>query len=286
MIVCADDFGISQSVSDGIIELLSMERLTAVSCMLNYDKNIDNQMVKLINYKSNCDIGLHLNLTSGRPLTNGLDSSSGLVDQRGSFLSFNKLLKNVLTNRVNTSILFNEIEKQLNFFALLTNFLPNFIDGHQHVQQLPIIRDVLLELCAKIYKNNKFYLRVGTFPLRQAIVNNLSLRMIIGSVSIDLFAKRYNQMIKSRKILCNNNLLGYHNYNSEERFEDVFSKYLTLVSSNNDIFFMHPGYIDDDLISRDSLVNGRLTNLEFMKSDCFHDLLKKNNLTLTTYDYA
>ena len=75
MIICADDFGISQSVSDGILELLSKKRLSAVSCMLNYDGNIINQIDSLLSFKSNCDIGLHLNLTSGKPLSYGIDKS-------------------------------------------------------------------------------------------------------------------------------------------------------------------------------------------------------------------
>ena len=40
MIICADDFGISEAVSEGILELLSQKRLTAVSCMLNFNENI------------------------------------------------------------------------------------------------------------------------------------------------------------------------------------------------------------------------------------------------------
>ena len=285
MIICADDFGISKSVSDGILELLYKKRLTAVSCMLNYDGNIINEIDSLLSFNSICDIGLHLNLTSGKPLSSGIDKSSGLVDKHGNFLNFKKLLKNILFKKVNIDILSLEIEKQINYFLLLTKKFPDFVDGHQHIQQLPIIRNLLPEICSRIFENKNFYIRVGRFPIKQSIIHKLKPEMILGSCLIDFFSTASIKQLDFFKIKFNNYLLGYYNYNKEYFFEKVFEHYLKLNTSKNDIFFTHPGYIDQNLIFRDTLIEGRKTNLEFLLSNKFEDLLGENEIKINKFNY-
>ena len=285
MIICADDFGISQSVSDGILELLSKKRLSAVSCMLNYDGNIINQIDSLLSFKSNCDIGLHLNLTSGKPLSYGIDKSSGLVDDEGNFLNFNKLIKNILFNNVKIDVLSKEIEKQIYYFLLLTKKLPDFIDGHQHIHQLPLIRDILPKICSKIFINQNFYIRVCRFPIKQSILHKLKPKMILGSFLINMYSTASIKQLNLFKIKSNNYLLGYHNYNKEILYHFVFEQYLKLSISKNDIFFTHPGYIDNDLIVRDSLIEGRERNLKFLLSDRFLDILSANKTNINKFNY-
>ena len=68
IVLCADDYGQAPAISDGIIELLKDQRLSAVSCMTNtpdwpiYAKN-------LLPFRLERDIGLHFNLTEGKPLS-------------------------------------------------------------------------------------------------------------------------------------------------------------------------------------------------------------------------
>ena len=66
--LCADDFGYSTEVSQGILSLISIERLTATSCMTNMP-DWKNSASKLIPYKDQIDIGLHFNLTEGEALS-------------------------------------------------------------------------------------------------------------------------------------------------------------------------------------------------------------------------
>ena len=89
MIICADDYGLSPAVNDGIIELLESKRISAVSCMmLGSDVEIGMRKLQVLN--KNFDLGLHLMLTNDQPLTK-LRSESGLVDSQGSLLSFREL---------------------------------------------------------------------------------------------------------------------------------------------------------------------------------------------------
>ena len=49
MIICADDFGISNGVSEGIIELVFMDRVSAVSCMINYNEKFHTKYLEIKN---------------------------------------------------------------------------------------------------------------------------------------------------------------------------------------------------------------------------------------------
>jgi len=285
LIICADDFGISKSVSDGILDLLSIKRLSAVSCIMNYKAEIPSQLNKLVKYRKECDIGLHLNLTNGRPVSNLVNINSGLVDKEGFFLDFKNILFNIITKKIDQRQLVLEIENQIDCFKELTGFNPDFIDGHQHIQQLPTVSDILLQVSKRKFNKHKYYIRAGEFPFLKSIKSNLNFKMIIGSVFINFFSKQFIKKLKINNIHHNKYLFGYHNYNFEKKFLNVFLQYLEMNPSTNDIFFMHPGYIDSNLIFRDNLVEGRLTNLEFLKSDDFFKILESFKLRINRFNF-
>ena len=55
-------------------------------------------------------------------------------------------------------------------------FLPDFIDGHHHVHQLPIIRSKLIEIIKKKYfkKNDSLWIRVTSDRYKNIIFRNES----------------------------------------------------------------------------------------------------------------
>ena len=68
VILCADDFGISPGVNQGIIRLAEKERISATSAMVVYDEWPSNAKI-LREFKNRIDIGLHFVLTESRPLS-------------------------------------------------------------------------------------------------------------------------------------------------------------------------------------------------------------------------
>ena len=82
LIIEADDFGLSKSITDGIVDGINGGYITSTNIMANMpfakyavEKAIEN------NIKS---VGLHLNLTVGEPLT----KNPLLTDENGIFLQF------------------------------------------------------------------------------------------------------------------------------------------------------------------------------------------------------
>src|SRR5205085_3946565 len=68
IVLCADDYGQAPAISEGIINLLQNNRLSATSCMVNTIYWEDHAKW-LAPFRQQKDIGLHFNLTEGKPLS-------------------------------------------------------------------------------------------------------------------------------------------------------------------------------------------------------------------------
>ena len=80
LIINAEDFGLSESVNKGICEGLKEGFLTSASLLVNA-KFTDNA-INLIKENDFKNVGVHLNLTYGKPLLNDVSS---LVERNGTF---------------------------------------------------------------------------------------------------------------------------------------------------------------------------------------------------------
>jgi predicted glycoside hydrolase/deacetylase ChbG (UPF0249 family) len=87
-----------------------------------------------------CAIGLHATLTAPfRPLTMHFQPLDG-----GMFLGFPKLLRAGLLYSLDPEIIRAELMVQLAAFNELFGRAPDFVDGHQHAQLFPVVRDAFL----------------------------------------------------------------------------------------------------------------------------------------------
>jgi predicted glycoside hydrolase/deacetylase ChbG (UPF0249 family) len=88
----------------------------------------------------NCAIGLHATLTAPfHPLTMHYRP---LLD--GLFLPLGKMLRAGLLRRLDRDMIQAELTAQIAKFAALFGRPPDYIDGHQHVQTFPQVRDAFL----------------------------------------------------------------------------------------------------------------------------------------------
>lgn len=142
--LCADDFAQSRAISSGILQLLEAGRLSATSVM-SQSPLWPELAPALKALAGRADIGLHFNLThpfdaSARPL--------------GYWLLRSQLR---LLSRVE---LRDQLLAQIDRFSEHFGQLPDFIDGHQHVHALPVVREALFEAIALRWTGSaKPYLR-------------------------------------------------------------------------------------------------------------------------------
>ncbi|MBC7480954.1 MAG: ChbG/HpnK family deacetylase [Rhizobacter sp.] len=137
--VCADDFGLAPCISAGITRLALTGRLTAVSCLTN-GPGWAAGAAQLDGLPATVDVGLHLNFTEGRPL------SPRLAKLWPEFPSLLVLIARAHLGALPRAALRNEIHAQLAAFNRVRGKPPAFIDGHQHVHHLPVLRGIILDM--------------------------------------------------------------------------------------------------------------------------------------------
>jgi predicted glycoside hydrolase/deacetylase ChbG (UPF0249 family) len=134
--LCADDYGISPGVNRAIRDLIARGRLNATSVMVvgpAIDRDQIGALQEAASKSQRCAIGLHATLTAPfRPLTMHFRPLDG-----GMFLSFPKLLLASLMRRLDPEIVYEELKLQLAAFNRMFGRVPDFVDGHQHVQLYP-----------------------------------------------------------------------------------------------------------------------------------------------------
>ena len=141
IIVCADDFGIAPGVSDAICGLIAAGRLSATSCMTALPHwTVGAASLQSVVAEFPADVGLHLTLTDHPPLTR----ASGL-GEHGRLPPLARLLPRALMRGLNREAVLDELRAQLDAFEDAWGAPPDYIDGHQHVHILPIVREAVID---------------------------------------------------------------------------------------------------------------------------------------------
>lgn len=150
-IINADDIGYSKSITDGIIEGINYGCISSTSIMANmeYAEYAIKQLLK----NNITEIGLHVTLTVGKPLTN----CPSLIDGDGKFLYNRNQINNP---NLNAEEVYNEIVAQMDFVET-RGIKINHITRHHHLEDNPIINEVIEKIClqrnlpVRKYKNFK-----------------------------------------------------------------------------------------------------------------------------------
>lgn len=144
--VCADDFGMSPGINAAIVELAHEDRISATGCMVK--RSAWGAGLKALRHFSPLamDTGLHLDFSDPLPGHASDRRLTGLIAR--SYLG-----------RLDRAQVLREIRDQFARFEDGLGRAPAFVDGHQHVHQLPTVRDVLLEEMAQRYRGALPWLR-------------------------------------------------------------------------------------------------------------------------------
>ncbi|MBO9575693.1 MAG: ChbG/HpnK family deacetylase [Sphingobium sp.] len=143
LVICADDFGFSQAISQSIVTLAQRGKLNAISCM-SVCPGWENDAPLLRTLPASIQIGLHLTLTDEAPLT-GMPQ----LAWDGRMPSCNELGRRALMRRLPLGELREEIAAQFDRFVDVFGRAPDFVDGHQHVHVLRGIREIILAETAR-----------------------------------------------------------------------------------------------------------------------------------------
>jgi predicted glycoside hydrolase/deacetylase ChbG (UPF0249 family) len=139
LIVNADDFGMSPGVSDGILAAARLGIVTSTTVLATAE--IDPERVAAAR-DTGLGLGLHVNLTLGRPLTRG----PSLVDESGRFVRDARRA----AARARVADVEREVEAQIERFHSLFKTAPGHLDSHHHVALHPPVREAVLAAARRL----------------------------------------------------------------------------------------------------------------------------------------
>jgi predicted glycoside hydrolase/deacetylase ChbG (UPF0249 family) len=231
-ILCADDYGLSQPINDAILELTQLEKLQAISCITN--SNFFLSSAGLIKpYADKVQIGLHFNLTAFSPLTRL---------PCGHFGSLKTLLLRSHLHQLNQKALEEEFEAQLDVFIKMIGSPPAFIDGHQYIHQFPIIRNAVLSVYQRKFKNTKPYIRIPANSIISTLRQGLQQpKLLIIAFSGAFVLRRH---LKKLGIPYNKSFSGIYDFSTKEPYAKLFSNFLKQIDDGG-LIVCHPATPSD-----------------------------------------
>lgn len=127
LIINADDFGITPSITYGIYDCIKKGIVTSTTMMVNTIGTMD--AVKIIQDDRDLNVGLHFNISLGKPLT----ACNSLTDDKGYFIKPKNLN---CDDKYDENEIYQELRAQYEKFIELNNKKPTHIDSHLYVHQI------------------------------------------------------------------------------------------------------------------------------------------------------
>ncbi len=255
IVLCADDYGQAPEISKGIISLLEQQRLSATSCMANTDCWPEHAEW-LKPFKGKADIGLHFNLTEGQALSKQLISVQGR-----DLMPLSTVLKQAFLRLLDQSALEAECHAQLDRFVEIMGFLPDFIDGHQHVHQFPVVRFALINVYQQRLATNKSYVRL--------VNERIQIRDFfhdIKKIVIRLTGTRaLKHLLDKHKIPYNQTFAGIYEFQQAQYYSDMFPCFLQRIEDRG-LIMCHPGLqpvADDEGGGNDLIAKARFEEYQY-----------------------
>ncbi|AZY50281.1 ChbG/HpnK family deacetylase [Bordetella avium] len=220
--ICGDDFGMDASIDRAIFQLLDAGRMSAVSCMstgASFAAHAQDLKTRAV------DIGLHLNFTE--PLS----------PADGGMLPLRALLLRAYTGRLNANWLRQEIARQLDAFEDRIGHAPHYVDGHQHVHQLPGVRQALLAELRQRYAGQRPWLRLTPAGTLQGMpwMPTLKAQLIAALGGHALAAQ-----VRREAWPSNGRFFGVYGFQGGERVYAAFLHHWLSNALDGDLIMCHP----------------------------------------------
>jgi predicted glycoside hydrolase/deacetylase ChbG (UPF0249 family) len=162
---------------------------------------------------------------------------------------------------------------QLSTFHGLFGRLPDFVDGHQHAQLYPLVRDGFLAAVSE---------RAPDAWVRQAGRNRPLARRLASpkALFLDLLSTQFKRRAEHARIATNPAFAGAYDYSRKANYAALMHEFLDGLPEYG-VIMCHPGFVDETLVSLDPLTTAREIEHAYLSSDAFPTLLAANNVTLS-----
>ncbi|MCP5004776.1 MAG: ChbG/HpnK family deacetylase [Planctomycetes bacterium] len=273
LIINADDYAYFESVSKGIIEGAKAGVITATGIMANSPHL--NECLEWLKEVPNLDLGVHLNITYGQPLsstmTNKLEFNDGVFP--GKFT----VVKALMQRKILIADVVNEWRTQI-LHCVNNNITVSFLNSHEHMHMFPGLFQQTTRLAAEF---DIPHLRFSTpdwrgkFAMSCLVRNTLMQAMVVANA---------RKISAERKLP----LLGIND--SGKLSINYIQRILATLKPGRVYELMcHPGHFDQNEIRDPGLIDYHHweSELTLLKSQKFNKICNEYGVQLVGYrDFA
>jgi chitin disaccharide deacetylase len=249
-ILTADDYAMTAGISRSIEALAQAKKISATSVMTTM-RHWPTDAPRLRELRGQIAVGLHLNLTLGAPA-----GAAPSLAPSGRFYDLQPLLKQALTFKLDATEVRAEICRQLDLFEQALGCAPDHVDGHQHVQVLPVIRGALLDELARRYRRHPPLLRDPCESFA-SIASKSTARA--KALTLRALSAGFRAAASRRGLPVNGAFAGFSAFDMARPFRDEIIAALDRrqQAAPLKIVMCHPGFPDAELAELDPVVARR-----------------------------
>jgi chitin disaccharide deacetylase len=287
LIVNADDLGWTEGVNRGIAEAHLHGIVTSASLLANgcaFESG-----VKLALTTPGLGVGVHLNLSDGKPVADP-ESVTSLVNDRGEFQGGpESLLIRQARGKVDSAEVEREWDAQIQRVRD-TGIRPTHVDGHKHVHMLPGLFETALRL-AKRHGIDAIRISHEESSLRTALSaganqkTTVVMKQGVQARGLKLLASDAREMAERAGIASADYFCGIAQ--TGELTRDGVIRLLDVLPQGSTELMVHPGYADDALEkSPTRLKASRQTEIEILTDTQIRNIVASQGIRLIDYAFV
>ena len=257
IVLCADDYALTQGISRAVGELAAAKRISATSVMVT-TPHWPATAPRLRVHRGHLAIGLHFNLTLGSPLgPMPRLAPDNILPKR------NILIAQALAGMVDRNEIGQEVERQLDAFEKGLGFPPDHIDGHEHVHVLPGIRRPLLEAVARRYPGCPPMVRHPSDTWKAIAARGIARFKAVAVAALSL---QFAATARSLGLPTNRGFSGFSEFDVRQPYAQELERAL-IEPGPRHIVMCHPGHPDAELAATDPVVERRRMEYDALMRD-------------------
>jgi chitin disaccharide deacetylase len=284
LIVNADDFGLTEQVSRGILDAHWEGIVTSTTLMAN--GGAFNAAVSMSHRAPRLGIGVHLNLSEGEPVSPALRIPT-LVDRTGRLhLSPGRLLQALVRRQVNLTHVETELRRQITkIFS--AGIMPTHLDGHKHVHILPGVSEIVIRL-AQEFSIPRVRCPQEKAPAFASLLRTgrdsgiaVAKQYIVGR-AVSGFARRFKEKVAEAGLLSPAHFYGLTQtgFLDAQNLQDILDSLPEGISE----LMCHPGYADPRLVETGTrLLGQREIEVQALRAFQVRKLLAERGIRLASY---
>ena len=267
--VCVDDFGLTDGINEGAVLLALQGRVQALSVLVGGRAcQRGARMLQALDARR-VEVGLHLDFTEC-PL------------QPSMRKPLPWLIGAACTRTLDALAVRREVTAQFDAFEQTLGRTPDYVDGHQHVHQLPVIRDALMQELAHRRLLGRVWLRSTRSAPRSAHAEEASrwkagVIETLGAGGLAKLAARHHVALSER-------LLGVYGWTPDPMdYRKRLMRWLH-EAREGDVLMCHAGLPcrSSDATVHDPIAPARESEFSILNTGDFDDLVRRAGCGLRT----